>query len=74
VRRDCKIAQDFAPSIPFSLMSVVNSVVNSYARCWCFTWNNYTPEVVARVERFRDEHCLFMIYGYEIGLEHTPHL
>jgi len=40
---------------PFLFLDM--SDVNSYARCWCFTWNNYTPEVVARVERFRDEHC-----------------
>lgn len=43
----------------------------SQSRCWMFTQNNYTrddEDVLMKAE------CKYMLYGYEVGEQGTPHL
>jgi len=51
-------------------MSKSNSK-NSSSRSWCFTLNNYTPEEVETVKTFP---CQYIVFGYEVGENNTPHL
>lgn len=41
------------------------------ARNWCFTLNNYTE---ASCELINNIDCVYMVYGFEIGENGTPHL
>jgi len=40
---------------------------------FCFTLNNYSPEDVEAVKDFQGK-CRYLVIGYEIGQEGTPHL
>lgn len=42
-----------------------------YAKNWCFTLNNYTPD---DERKFQELDCQFLIYGREVGEQGTPHL
>jgi len=41
------------------------------AKHWCFTINNYTDDDIAALDVLP---CIYMIIGFEIGDEETPHL
>lgn len=41
------------------------------SRAWCFTLNNYTQEEVDKLKLYP---CDYMLFGYEVGEEGTPHL
>lgn len=41
------------------------------SRGWCFTCNNYTDDDIARV---MDVQCDYLIVGFEVGDEGTPHM
>lgn len=64
-------------------MSVANEgqvhsppVRKAYAKNWCFTLNNYTPEDVEQLSKMVDEapHCVYVLFGKEVGESGTPHL
>lgn len=41
------------------------------ARNWCFTLNNYSEDEVDAIKAFKFQ---YLIFGYEVGDEGTPHL
>lgn len=43
------------------------------SRAFCWTWNNYTTESIARVEELAKT-ARYLIYGQEVGELGTPHL
>jgi len=43
------------------------------ARGYCFTINNYSPLDVVEVKDL-EASCRYMIYGYEVGAQGTPHI
>ena len=47
----------------------------SYAKNWCFTWNNYTAEDEAKLKALFPDTLNYIIYGHEIApTTGTPHL
>jgi len=42
-------------------------------KSWCYTLNNYTEEIVARIEGLRDG-IEYHVFGKEVGETGTPHL
>lgn len=40
-------------------------------RNWCFTLNNYCEEDICKLDKID---CKYMVYGFEIGKNETPHL
>lgn len=44
------------------------------ARRWCFTWNNYTDEVIESLKTVCPDRADYLMYGTEIGESGTPHL
>lgn len=49
----------------------------SIAKNWCFTWNNYTDDDVARLSGLVNvpaSNIQYIIFGKEVGAEGTPHL
>lgn len=43
----------------------------SRSRNWCFTLNNYDDSEVEAVKAIK---CLYLVFGFEVGEEGTPHL
>lgn len=43
-------------------------------RRYCFTWNNPDNGVRPLLESFFNDHCVYLIYGNEVGESGTPHL
>ena len=42
---------------------------------YCFTWNNYTPELEGQFRSWLEFNCKYAIYGHEIApVTGTPHL
>jgi len=41
---------------------------------YLFTTNNYSAKEVEALEKFAELHCKYMIFGFEVGEEGTPHL
>lgn len=41
------------------------------SKSWCFTLNNYTDDEVSKINNIE---CEYVIYGYEVGENGTPHL
>lgn len=46
---------------------------DQYTSC-CFTLNNYTDEEVLHLKSLVPEHCVYILGGYEVGEEGTPHI
>lgn len=42
-------------------------------RNWCFTLNNYTEVEVESIKKL-EEKCTYLVFGYEVGENGTPHL
>nr|QKV51307.1 putative replication associated protein [Crucivirus sp.] len=50
-------------------------MANPKARCWTFTWNNYTDDQVNYLMDIPKERCDYLIFGFEISpTDNTPHL
>lgn len=47
------------------------SRLDSRARCWCFTLNNYEQK---DAERLAELDCKYIVFGYEVGESGTKHL
>lgn len=45
--------------------------MNSKARAYCFTLNNYTDEDIERIQAIE---CRYLVFGREVGEQGTPHL
>lgn len=51
------------------------AVVNPRTKYWSITLNNYTDEDLAAINLVADYHYVaYMVYGFEVGQEGTPHL
>lgn len=48
--------------------------MNSQAKSYCFTLNNYSDDEVSSVEAFISSFCDYGIFGREVGENGTPHL
>lgn len=44
------------------------------SRRFCFTWNNYSNDVITVLSDFYQVHCNYLVYGKEVGASGTPHL
>jgi len=41
---------------------------------YCFTFNNYTNDVIANFKLYGERHCEYLVYQHELGDSGTPHL
>lgn len=55
-------------------MSAKRPETSRKGRMWCGTLNNYSEEEEDKVKEFISEHCIYGIYGREVGENGTPHL
>jgi len=46
----------------------------SPACCWCFTFNNYTEEIVLKFQEIMKINCKLGFFNKEVGESGTPHL
>lgn len=46
-------------------------MTNKLSHNWCFTVNNYTDDDIVNVKSLQYK---YLVYGYEVGAEGTPHL
>lgn len=53
---------------------IERSVLRSYAKRWCGTWNNYTQDEEEELKRFMEANCEYACYGREVGESGTDHL
>jgi len=44
------------------------------SKCWCFTYNNYNEDTLARLKTSFEADCEKWVMGKEIGSEGTPHI
>lgn len=46
----------------------------SRLRGYCFTVNNYTEDDMSQLSRFAVDFCTYMVCGFEVGEQGTPHI
>lgn len=67
------LVQNNASSLAHSVPNMSNN--QSRALNWCFTTNNYTDDHVATLRALGDSNDVkYLIFGYEVGDNGTPHL